>query len=535
MIQPPHLQIAERIKRGNVSLGIELGSTRIKAVLIGEDYSPIATGSFAWENTFVDGVWTYPLPGVWEGIQACFSDIQSDVEAKYGIRIQRMQSLGISAMMHGYLVFDAEGTLLTPFRTWRNTLTGKASKELTDLFAYPIPQRWSIAHLYQAILNKEDHPGRIAHMTTLAGYVHSQLTGKQVIGIGEASGMFPIDLQTQDFNSKFLELFDARIKDENLPWKTRDLLPEVLRAGEQAGILSKEGARLLDPSGNLESDIPLCPPEGDAGTGMVATNSVKARMCNVSAGTSVFAMLVLEKELSRTHPEIDLVSTPDGKLVGMAHSNNCSSDMDAWIQLLGEAAEALGAKASTTELYNNLLQTALDGDPDCGGLLSYGYISGEHITGFEEGRPLLARSSNSHFTLANFIRAHLFSALCAMRTGLDVLLKDEGAQIEEIRGHGGFFKSPEVGQRIMAAATGTPVSLLQSAGEGGAWGIALLAAYSVRKNREESLVTFLQKVFSESMMEALPPDPSDCTGFEKYFEKYHQGLAIEQAAITSLP
>ena len=530
----PKSELAEQIRNGRCVLGIEMGSTRIKAVLTGEGNVPVAAGGFGWENALVDGVWTYPLEAVWAGLQACFADLQDQVESEYGVRIQSLKALGVSGMMHGYLVFDMEGRLLTPFRTWRNTLSAEASKELTALFNYPIPQRWSIAHLYQAILNQEAHIGRIAHMTTLAGYVHWKLTGQQVMGIGEASGMFPIDLQTQDFNAGFLDLFDARVEERKLPWQLKALLPKVLQAGEAGGMLRAEGARLLDPSGELSEGIPLCPPEGDAGTGMVATNSVEVRMGNVSAGTSAFAMLVLEKDLSRAHPEIDLVTTPDGKLVGMAHSNNCSSDMDAWIRVMGEAAEALGVKVSTTELYNQLLSTALNGDPDCGGLLSFGYISGEHITGFEQGRPLLVRSSESMFTLANFMRAHMFSALCAMRTGLDVLIKEEGARMEEIRGHGGYFKTPGVGQRILAAAMSAPVSLLEAAGEGGAWGIALLAAYSVRENREASLPDFLKTVFAESMTEPLPPNPSDVAGFETYFKRYHQGMAIEKAAVASL-
>jgi sugar (pentulose or hexulose) kinase len=371
-------------------------------------------------------------------------------------------------------------------------------------------------------------------MTTLAGYVHWQLTGQQVLGIGEASGMFPIDIQTQDFNTALADEFDALIRSEGFGWKVKDLLPEVLDAGEPAGELTDAGALLLDPAGNLEAGIPLCPPEGDAGTGMVATNSVAVRTGNVSAGTSVFAMLVLEKELSKAHHEIDLVTTPDGKLVGMAHSNNCNSDLDAWISLFGQAGKALGAEFTTPELYDTLLCAALTGDPDCGGLLSYGYISGEHITGFEEGRPLFARSSDSKFTLANFIRCHLFTALCALRTGLNILMDEEGVQVDQIRGHGGFFKTADVGQRIMAAATGAPVSTLESAGEGGAWGIALLASYMARENGDQSLPEFLEPIFAGNIGEAIQPDPADVAGFNQFFERYHQGLAIEQAAVESL-
>jgi sugar (pentulose or hexulose) kinase len=528
------LQIAERIQSGEAVLGIELGSTRIKAVLIDAHNTPVASGGHGWENTLNDGIWTYPLEEVWEGIQSCFSDLQQNVEAQYGLSVKKVKAIGLSGMMHGYMVFDAEGNQLVPFRTWRNNFTAEASKELTELFNYPIPQRWSIAHLYQAILNGEEHMSRIAHMTTLAGYVHWKLTGRKVMGIGEASGMFPIDIKTLSFNTAWADQFDAHIAEQGLGWKLADLLPLVLGAGEGAGQLTEEGAVLLDPAGDLEAGIPFCPPEGDAGTGMVATNSVEVRTGNVSAGTSVFAMLVLEKELSKVHHEIDLVTTPDGKLVGMAHSNNCSSDLDAWAGLFGEAVQALGMEVSKPVLYDTLLDLALKGDPDCGGLLSYGYISGEHMTGFSEGRPLFARSQGSNFTLANFIRTHLFSALCALRTGLNILMEEECVEVDEIRGHGGFFKTAGVGQRIMAAATGVPVSTLETAGEGGAWGIALLASYRVNKKDGESLPEFLKPVFAGSMGQAVEPDPTDVEGFTRFFERYHKGLTIERAAIESL-
>jgi sugar (pentulose or hexulose) kinase len=527
-------EIAALIQNGQAVLGIELGSTRIKAVLIDGDNTPVASGGHAWENTLDDGVWTYPLGEVWAGIQSSFSDLQKNVQEQYGVLLKQVKAIGFSAMMHGYMVFDAEGNQLVPFRTWRNNMTGQASEELTALFNHPIPQRWSIAHLYQSILNEEAHSGRIAHMTTLAGYVHWKLTGQKVVGIGEASGLFPIDIKAQDYNTSLADSFDAHIADKGFAWKLKEILPQVLNAGERAGELTPEGALLLDPAGNLAAGTPLCPPEGDAGTGMVATNSVEVRTGNVSAGTSVFAMLVLEKELSKAHPEIDLVTTPDGKLVGMAHSNNCSSDFDAWMNLFGQAAEVLGVEVSTPDLYDKLLELALTGDPDCGGLLSYGYISGEHMTGFSEGRPLFARSSDSNFTLANFIRTHLFTALCALRTGLNILMDEEQVEVDEIRGHGGFFKTAGVGQRMMAAATGTPVSILSTAGEGGAWGIALLASYMTRENRDASLPEFLKQVFADSMGQAVEPDPSDVAGFEQFFERYHKGLAIERAAVESL-
>ncbi len=519
------------IESGETVLGIEFGSTRIKSVLIGEGCSPIASGSFDWENSRTDGIWTYPLEQVWEGLRTCYTDLTRDVRDRYGVTLSRIKALGFSGMMHGYMVFDGAGNQLTPFRTWRNNITGPASEELTELFNYPVPQRWSIAHLYQAVQNSEDHPKDIAFMTTLAGYIHWKLTGRKVVGIGEASGIFPIDLKTKDFDMNMCALFDAQIKDRHFGWKLKEILPEVLSAGESGGDLSGEGARLLDPTGVLKPGVPVCPPEGDAGTGMAATNSVAVRTGNVSAGTSVFAMLVLEKELKNVHREVDLVTTPDGNLVAMAHSNNCSSDYDAWINLFGEAVKALGKEVSKPDLYDALLQQALKGDPDGGGLLSYGYVSGEHITGFTEGRPLFVRSSEGRFNLANFMRTHLFTSLCALRTGLNVLFNEEDVKVDEIRGHGGFFKSPEIGQKIMAAATGTPVSTLKTAGEGGAWGMALLAAFMIRKNKAVTLPDFLSHVFEGSIQEALKPDPEDIKGFEIFFDRYHKGLAIEKAAV----
>lgn len=525
--------IAQIIESGSGIVGIELGSTRIKAVLIGPDNQPLASGGHGWENTLADGIWTYPLEEVWEGIQNSFAELQKDVESKYGVVIKSLKGLGFSAMMHGYMVFDANDEQLVPFRTWRNNIQEQASADLTELFDYPIPQRWSIAHIYQAILNKEEHIGQIAHATTLAGYVHWKLTGEKVMGVGEASGMFPIDIKTQDYNATMLEKFDAKVSGI-VDWKLKDLLPKVLGAGEAAGALTEEGAKLLDPTGNLAAGVPFCPPEGDAGTGMVATNSVEVRTGNVSAGTSVFAMLVLEDDLKKAHHEIDLVTTPDGKLVGMAHSNNCTSDYNAWISLLGEAAKVLGAEFDTPKLFDSLLAEGLKGDADCGGLLSYGYLSGEHITGFSEGRPLFARSQDAKFTLANFMRTHLYTALCAMRTGMNILMVEEGVEVDEIRGHGGFFKAAEVGQRIMSAATGAPVSILETAGEGGAWGIALLASYMVQKKDGETLPEFLKPIFAGTIGEAVKPLPEDVAGFNEYFERYHKGLAIEQAAVDTL-
>ena len=528
------ITIAQDIEAGRTCLGIEFGSTRIKAVLINSDGKPVASGGHGWENTLRDGVWTYPLEEVWAGLQAAFAGVRKAVAEDYHVDLTKVGALGISGMMHGYMTFDAADSLLVPFRTWRNNITGQASDELTRLFDYPIPQRWSIAHLYQAILNREEHVEKIAHMTTLAGYVHLKLTGQKVMGIGEASGMFPIEIAAQDFHAALVAKFDALIERERVGWKLRDILPRVLVAGQEAGTLTAEGARILDPEGRLEPGIPLCPPEGDAGTGMVATNSVEVRTGNVSAGTSVFAMVVLEKELAKAHHEIDLVTNPDGKLVGMAHSNNCSSDLDAWIGLFGEAAHALGKEVSTNHLYETLFGKALEGDTDCGGLLAYGYVSGEHITGFSEGRPLFLRSPEASFTLANSMRAHLYSALCALRTGLNVLFRKEGVRLDELRGHGGFFKSPQVGSRMMAAATGVPVSVLATAGEGGAWGIALLASFLVNRTGDQSLPDFLKPVFAGSIGSATPPTPEDTAGFERYFERYHRCLPVERAAVDAL-
>ncbi len=527
-------RIAELIRSGQATIGIEMGSTRIKAVLVDADHVPLASGGFDWENSLVDGIWTYSLDEVWAGLQACFSELQEDVKEKYDVTITKVRAIGVSAMMHGYLVFDADDNQLVPFRTWRNNITGQASEELTQLFNYPIPQRWSIAHLYQAILNKEPHVDSIARVTTLAGYVHCKLTGENVIGIGEASGMFPVDVNALGYDKALIESFDSHVSNLGVSLKVEGLLPKVLVAGEQAGTLTEEGAKLLDPDGNLESGIPFCPPEGDAGTGMVATNSVGVRTGNVSAGTSVFAMLVLEKELSRAYSEIDLVTTPDGKLVGMAHSNNCTSDLNAWVDLFGQVAKALGMDVSAGDLFGSLLPLALEGDKDCGGLMSYGYVSGEHLTGFDEGRPLFVRSSDSSFSLPNVMRTHLFSALCALRIGVDVLVKQEGVKVDEIRGHGGFFKTPGVGQRIMAAALDVPVSTLETAGEGGAWGIALLASFMMRDAKDQSLPEFLGQVFSDSMGGAVEPDPADVAGFETFLESYRNGLAIERAAVETM-
>lgn len=523
------------IVNGNTALGIEFGSTRIKAVLVGADNAPIAQGAHDWENRYVDNIWTYTLEDIWTGLQDSYRKLAEDVKEKYGVTLTKTGAIGFSAMMHGYMAFDKEGELLVPFRTWRNTITQQASKELTEVFHYNIPQRWSIAHLYQAILNGEEHVSEIAFQTTLAGYIHWKLTGKKVLGVGEASGMFPIDVMTKKFNEKMTAQFDELIKDRNFKWKLADILPEVLVAGEAAGVLTEEGARLLDPSGNLEAGIPLCPPEGDAGTGMAATNSVAVRTGNVSAGTSVFAMIVLEKELSRVYEEIDLVTTPSGNLVAMVHCNNCTSDLNAWVNLFKEFSEAFGVEADMTKLFGTLYRKALEGDADCGGLLAYNYFSGEHVTGFEAGRPLFVRTPESKFNLANFMRVHLFTSLGALKTGLDILMKEEKVQVDSILGHGGLFKTPVVGQKILAAAVNAPVSVMETAGEGGAWGIAVLASYMKNKADGESLCDYLnEKVFAGQESVTIKPDEKDVDGFEQFMKRYAGGLAIERAAVDSL-
>ncbi|WP_099469732.1 xylulokinase [Konateibacter massiliensis] len=522
------------IEEGKAVLGIEFGSTRIKAVLIDEKHDPIASGSYEWENKLADGIWTYDEDEIWNGLQSCYDDLKKDVKAKYETSLHKLGGIGFSAMMHGYLAFDKNDTLLVPFRTWRNNITGAASKELTDLFQYNIPQRWSIAHLYQAILNKEEHVKDITFFTTLAGYVHWKLTGEKVLGIGDASGMFPIDMEKKEYSKGLLEKFDSLVSDKGYEWKLNQILPKVLLAGDEAGKLTAEGAKLLDSEGFLEAGILLCPPEGDAGTGMVATNTVAKRTGNVSAGTSVFAMIVLEKELSRLHEELDMVTTPSGDLVAMAHSNNCTTDLNDWIKLFKQSLDAFGVSVDNNELYGVLYNKALEGDKDCGGLLSYCYHSGEHMTGFSEGRPLFVRTPDSKFNLANFMRVHLYTSLGAMKIGLDILMKEENVKIDQILGHGGLFKTKGVGQKILAAAAGVPVSVMETAGEGGAWGIALLAAYMAGK-KDETLAEYLtEKVFADSVSEEVAPDSDDVAGFEVFMDRYKKGLDIERAAVNCL-
>ncbi len=527
--------IRRTIRDGKAVLGIELGSTTIKAVLIGEDHMPAASGSHGWENRLDNGIWTYSLEAIWAGLQDAYQKLRQDVREKYGEEIRSLGAIGISAMMHGYMVFDKEGKLLVPFRTWRNTITGEAAGRLTEIFGYPVPQRWSIAHLYQAILNGESHVRSIDYMITLEGYVHWKLTGRKVLGIGDVAGMFPVDPEKKDFDRARVRMFDELVAGEQLPWKLEEILPQALTAGEDAGCLTKEGAALLDTSGNLESGIPLCPPEGDAGTGMAATNSVRARTGNVSAGTSVFAMVVLERPLKKVHPEIDLVTTPDGSPVAMVHCNNCTSDLNAWAGLFREFAAGAGLELDDDTLFGILYRKALEGDKDCGGLLAYNYLSGEHITGFEEGRPLVARRPDGRFNLANFMRVNLFTSLATLKTGLDILFKEEGVKLELLSGHGGLFKTKDAGLAMMTAASGVPVSVLETAGQGGAWGIALLAAYMLERAEGETLAAYLdQRIFAGTESSQADPDPEDVEGFDRFMERFRRGLSIERAAVESL-
>ena len=535
-------EIKEVIESGRAVLGIEFGSTRIKAVLVDEENKPVAAGSHEWENRFENGVWTYSLDDIWVGLKDCYASLKADVRAKYGVTLKNFAAIGFSAMMHGYMVFDEKGELLVTFRTWRNSITEEAADELTSLFNYNIPQRWSIAHLYQAMLNNEEHLPRIDYMTTLEGFIHWKLTGRRVIGVGEASGMFPIDTSTKNYNANMVGKFDSLIEERNakgdrpeLKWRLMDIMPEVLLAGEDAGVLTEEGATLLDADGDLCAGIPLCPPEGDAGTGMTATNSVAVRTGNVSAGTSVFAMIVMEKELSKVYPEIDLVTTPTGNLVSMVHCNNCTSDLNAWVNIFKEFEEALGIPVDMNKLFSVLYNKALEGDADCGGLMSYGYISGENITHMDEGRPLFVRNTNSKFSLANFMRTHLYTSLGALKIGLDILLKEEGVKVDSITGHGGLFKTKGVGQRFLAAAMDAPITVMDTAGEGGAWGMALLASYMIHKGEGETLDDYLNnRVFAGQSGSTMEPDKNDVKGFDEFIERYKAGLAVERAAVESI-
>ena len=526
---------AALIEQGGAILGIEFGSTRIKAVLIDGENRPVADGGHGWENRLENGIWTYTLEDIWDGLKDCYRNLKQDVAEKYGVKLTKLAAMGFSGMMHGYLAFDGDGQLLVPFRTWRNTMTEQAAKELSELFQFNIPQRWSSAHLYQAVLNDEPHVKDVRFITTLAGYIHWKLTGEKVVGIGEAAGMFPIDSAAKDYDQRMADQFDGLVADRRYPWKLREILPRVLVAGENAGMLTEDGAKLLDGDGDLEAGIPICPPEGDAGTGMAATSSVAVRTGNVSAGTSIFAMAVLEKELSAYYEEIDMVTTPSGDPVAMVHCNNCTSDLNAWAGLFEEALETFGVKTDPDTLYGNLYRKALEGDADCGGLLAYNYFSGESITGFEEGRPLFVRKPDSCFNLANFMRTHLLTSLGALKNGMDILMKQEKIRLDKMYGHGGLFKTKGVGQRFMAAAIDTPVYVMETAGEGGAWGIALLASYMKNREENESLAGYLgAKVFHGEEGICEEPDAADVEGFEVFMKRYNQGLAIERAAVDAL-
>lgn len=522
------------IEHGKAILGIEFGSTRIKAVLVDEDNRPIAQGVHDWENQLVDGLWTYSTEAIWYGLQDCYAHLRENVRKEYDTEIESLAAIGISAMMHGYMPFDSNAEILVPFRTWRNTNTGRAAEELSKLFNYNIPLRWSISHLYQAILDKEPHVKDITYLTTLAGYIHWQLTGEKVLGIGDASGMLPIDPETKNYSAPMVQKFDALVAPEAFPWKLEDIMPRVLVAGADAGYLTEEGARRLDVSGHLKAGIPFCPPEGDAGTGMVATNAVLKRTGNVSAGTSSFSMIVLEKELSKPYEMIDMVTTPDGSLVAMVHCNNCTSDLNAWVGLFKEYQELLGVPVDYEQLYGLLYNRALEGDPECGGLMAYNYVSGEPVTGLEQGRPLFVRSANDRFNLANFMRANLYAAVAVLKLGNDILFKEENVAVDRLTGHGGLFKTKGVGQRILAAALNSPISVMETAGEGGAWGMALLAGYVVNNPEGLTLPEYLdKKVFLGNAGVEIAPDPADVAGFDAYIKTYNDCLAIEHAAVAA--
>lgn len=526
------LDAKQTIEAGKAVLGIEFGSTRIKAVLIDEDNKPIAQGSHEWENQLVDGLWTYSIDAIWNGLQDCYSNLRSEVKKQYNAEIENLAAIGISAMMHGYMAFNEKEEILVPFRTWRNTNTGQAAAELSKLFVYNIPLRWSISHLYQCILNNDEHVKDIKFLTTLAGYIHWQITGEKVLGIGDASGMIPVDPKTKTYSAEMVSKFDKLIANKGYSWKLLDILPKTLLAGESAGTLTAEGAKRLDVSGHLKAGVPVCPPEGDAGTGMVATNAVKQRTGNVSAGTSSFSMIVLEKDLSKPYEMIDMVTTPDGSLVAMVHCNNCTSDLNAWVNLFKEYQELLGVPVDMNEVYGKLYNNALKGDADCGGLISYNYISGEPVTGLAEGRPMFVRSANDKFNLANFMRANLYASVGVLKIGNDILFKEEKIKVDRITGHGGLFKTKGVGQRVLAAAINSPISVMETAGEGGAWGIALLASYLINNSKKQSLADYLEDVvFAGNTGVEIAPTAEDVAGFNAYIENYKAGLEIEQAAV----
>ena len=520
----------EQITEGTAVLGIEFGSTRIKSVLIDAEHRVIASGSHEWENDYVDGVWTYSENAIMEGLRSSYADLKKDVQSRYGVTLKKLGGLGISAMMHGYLPFSADMKLLTPFRTWRNTITGQAAEELTRLFTFNMPQRWSLSHLYQAILNGESHVKDIAFLTTLAGWIHYLLTGRKVLGVGDASGMMPVDSSTCTYDTSMVSAFDRLVADRNYPWKLIDILPEVLCAGENAGSLTADGALLLDPEGDLEPGCPLCPPEGDAGTGMAATNSVRERTGNVSAGTSIFSMIVLEKPLSRVYPEIDIVTTPSGKQVGMVHCNSCTSDINAWVSLFREFAGLLGVSTDAGDVFTKLFRKSLEGDSDCGGLVNFNYLAGEPVTGLSEGRPMFVRLPDASMNLANFMRAQIYASMETLKYGMEIMNR-ENVAIDCVYGHGGLFKTQGVGQDYLAAAIHAPVTVMETAGEGGAWGIALLADYMIRRGSGETLEDYLQnRVFSGMKQMTVSPDPEVEKGFDRYMERFVSCIPAQRAA-----
>ncbi len=522
--------VEKSIKEGNISLGIELGSTRIKAVLINDDNEIIGYGQHDWENQYENGVWTYSLDSIFEGISNCYGNLAKYVKDNYSLEIERIAHIGISAMMHGYMAFDKDDNLLVPFRTWRNTITAEAAKILSDEFDYNIPQRWSVAHLYQAILNGEEHLSKVNYVSTLSGFVHYKLTGQKVLGVGDASGMFPI--LNNDYNLSMVEKFKKLSESKNHGFDIKSIFPKVLVAGENAGTLTEDGVKLLDKSGVLKAGSVFAPPEGDAGTGMVATNAIAPKTANVSAGTSIFSMVVLERELSKKYKEIDIVTTPSGNYVAMVHCNNCTSDFDSWVNMFKEFLSAVKVDVKSSDVFDALYNAALKADDDCGGLLSYNYLSGEHNTGFESGRPLFLRTPDSKFNLSNFILMHLYSALATLQIGMDILFKNENVEVVKVLGHGGLYKTEYVGQQITANALNTPVSVMATASEGGAYGMAVLARFMKEKS---TLDSFLEsKVFASAKMSTVEPKASGVEGFKKFIARYKKGFAVERAAVENI-
>lgn len=526
--------IQDLIASGKAVLGIEFGSTRIKAVLADAAGHTLAIGAHAWENRLENGLWTYSLSDISQGLQACYAALKQQVQERYGVTLHRLAGAGISAMMHGYLAFDREGTLLTPFRTWRNANTGPAAAQLSEVLNFHMPLRWTAAHLYQAVLNGEEHIQQLDHVTTLEGYVHWQLTGRKVLGVGEGAGVFPLDASGTHYDPERMARYESLLAPYHLPWKAADLFPPLLSAGQEAGRLTEDGARWLDPSGDLLPGVPFCPPEGDAGTGMTATNSVSPGTGNVSAGTSVFSMVVLDKPLSRVYPQLDMVATPTGKPVAMVHCNNCTSDLNAWVGLFDEFAQLMGLRLNADELYGTLYRAALTGEKDCAGMMACNFISGEHNVGLEEGRPLFMRTPEAQMTLGNFMRTHLSASLAVLKHGMDLLLEQEHVPLNRILAHGGLFKTPEVGQRLLAAALNVPVTVMETAGEGGAWGIALLAGYMVY-GQGKSLEAYLNEdIFANMPSRTLAPDPEDAAGFSRFMTRYLPCLDVERAAVQQL-